>query len=146
MWRGNAVQLSLPGQCGGGRRFYDEEMLWERSHKNFLQAPLLRVERYLLTLGGQSRMAWPSGTPRVCVLETYREPAEGRAGDGAVMHCLRVRVALKPPQDILIKITQEHCPCIRPHFLLTGNGRTLQDAVPWLLRYVFLPALNLTPE
>ena len=120
-WESSGVSFSLPGLCGGGRQFYNNTHVgWSGSARHGLQIPMLRMERILCALFGQTWQTghclatgvmsrkvgktWFRPTPEdneglkhqysnagYLAVEVFRAPRANASLNAAVMHLLRVR-------------------------------------------------------
>ena len=120
-WESSGVSFSLPGLCGGGRQFYDNSNVgWSGSARHGLQIPMLRMERILCGLLGQTwatgqslamgvmnrkvGKTWVRPKPEddgplqhvynnagYLAVEVFRAPRMNASLNAAVMHVIRVR-------------------------------------------------------
>ena len=157
------IGLDLPGECGGGFAFMDTKHVHEASFLHALQIPMLKIERVLCAVAGQTLLDWNAGTAggprppdsspgglRMIVQRVTKEGGEAagtlrgsRMMTFPVMHMILIRIGTT---DILIDARLPCHPRHRPTIVIKGPSTILSEFLPWFLHYVFLPAMNFGRE
>ena len=151
-WTNDGLAFSLPGECGGGLMFFDNTTIgWERSARHALQTPMLRMERLMCGLLGQtaeSTWQFSSGLIPWPEVEIWRCTRSNHSFGAAVMHLLRCR--LHKSRFEMIVEAQPALQHYRPRVCLRLPGSRFDerktDAGAWFLLFAFLPALGLRFE
>ena len=173
-WESAGVSFSLPGPCGGGGRFYDDiHVGWAGSVRHGLQIPMLRMERILCALFGQTWQAghclatgvrsdlgaWVRPTSEdegplkhrytnagYLAVEVFRSPRANASLNAAVMHILRVRDHRRKFEFVIEAqpALNNYRPRICVRIPRSHDAECREDTAAWFLLFVLLPATGLS--
>lgn len=153
------VILELPGECGGGGSreggqlsFNDHSLVYASSHRHALQGPMMRIERALTTMFGQTLDVRPWNNNGACPIRVTRTPKKSSgtltgttADHHAVMHDIVLDMSCQRGMSLRIGANYTVFPAQRPFVYVEGSQLNLRDFVPYFMWAIFLPALGMLP-